>query len=453
MQAITLPSYGDPDVLTLAELDDPVPGPGEVLLDVAATAVNRADLMQRHGLYPPPPGAPAHPGLECSGTVAALGDGVAGWQVGDRVCALLSGGGYAERVAVPAGQLLPVPAGLSLVEAAALPEVACTVWSNVFQLAALQPGEVLLVHGGASGIGTMAVQLGAHAGRAGDRHRRLGGQGRAGARARRGARGRATATRTSCRSSASTAGGADVVLDVMGAAYLARNVDVLADGGRLVVIGLQGGARAELDLGALLAKRGSVAATALRSRTAGAEGRHRRGRARRGLAGRRGGRGAAGRRPGAAAGAGRRGAPGRGGVRARGQGRAAGLMSTPRQPGRRRRGRRRPDRLPRRARRRQPARARRLPPAARRRRRRRGARAGLLRAAAPVRAAAAGRGRGRGGGRAGAAQRDRAAARAGGGPVRRERPAAAGRGLVIPGHRGSRSGLCSPARALDEETP
>ena len=266
MQAITLPSYGDPDVLTLAELPDPEPGPGEVLLDVAATAVNRADLMQRRGLYPPPPGAPAHPGLECSGTVAALGQGVAGWEVGDEVCALLSGGGYATRVTVPTGQLLPVPAGVSLVEAAALPEVACTVWSNVFQLAALVPGEVLLVHGGSSGIGTMAVQLGVHAGARvlttvgtaakAERVRELGAE-------------RAVLYREEdfVEVVREHAGGADVVLDVMGAKYLARNVEVLADGGRLVVIGLQGGARAELDLGALLAKRGSVHATALRSRT------------------------------------------------------------------------------------------------------------------------------------------------------------------------------------------
>jgi len=267
MQAITLPSYGDPDVLTLAEVEDPVPGPGEVLVDVAATAVNRADLMQRRGLYPPPPGAPAYPGLECSGTVAELGEGVAGWQVGDEVCALLSGGGYATRVAVPAGQLLPVPAGVSLVEAAALPEVACTVWSNVFMRAALLPGEVLLVHGGSSGIGTMAVQLGAHAGARvlatvgtpakAERVLGLGAE-------------RAVLYRDEdfVEVVRQHAGGADVVLDVIGAKYLARNVEVLADGGRLVVIGLQGGARAELDLGALLAKRGSVHATALRSRSA-----------------------------------------------------------------------------------------------------------------------------------------------------------------------------------------
>ena len=266
MQAITLPSYGGPEVLTLAEVDDPVAGPGEVLVEVAATAVNRADVMQRRGLYPPPAGAPPYPGLECAGTVAALGEGVDGWQVGDEVCALLAGGGYAEQVAVPAGQLLPVPAGLSLTEAAALPEVACTVWSNVFMRAALAPGEVLLVHGGASGIGTMAVQLGA----------------------RHGARVVATVG-TAAKAEQVRAlgaeqvvlyrdedfvevvralGGADVVLDVIGAAYLARNVQALADGGRLVVIGLQGGVRAELDLGALLAKRGSVHATALRSRTA-----------------------------------------------------------------------------------------------------------------------------------------------------------------------------------------
>jgi len=265
MQAMTLPSYGDPDVLTLAELDDPVPGPGEVLVDVAATAVNRADIMQRRGLYPPPPGAPAHPGLECSGTVAGLGEGVAGWEVGDRVCALLSGGGYATKVAVPAGQLLPVPVGLSLVEAAALPEVACTVWSNVFMLADLQPGEVFLVHGGSSGIGTMAVQLANHLGarvfatvgspEKAERVVALGAE-------------RAVLYRSEDFVEVLRAeGGADVVLDVVGAKYLARNVEALADGGRLVVIGLQGGAKAELDLGALLAKRGAVHATALRSRS------------------------------------------------------------------------------------------------------------------------------------------------------------------------------------------
>jgi NADPH:quinone reductase-like Zn-dependent oxidoreductase len=165
VRAIVLSSYGDADVLVPADVDDPVVGPGEVLLDVVATAVNRADVMQRRGSYPPPPGASPYLGLECSGRIAELGEGVTGWSVGDAVCALLSGGGYATRVAVPAGQLLPVPAGLTLEQAAALPEVACTVWSNVFSLAGLRAGEVLLVHGGTSGIGTMAVQLAARAGR------------------------------------------------------------------------------------------------------------------------------------------------------------------------------------------------------------------------------------------------------------------------------------------------
>jgi len=266
MKAITIPSPGGPDALVLAEVDDPVAGPGEVLVEVVATAVNRADLMQRMGHYPPPPGAPPYPGLECSGTIVALGEGVAGWAIGDRVCALLAGGGYAEQVAVPAAQLLPVPAGLTLVQAAALPEVACTVWSNVFMRAALQPGELLLVHGGASGIGTMAVQLGA---RYGARVFTTVGSAQKATRVRELGAERAVLYRDEDFVAVlRETGGADVILDVMGASYLARNVAALADGGRLVVIGLQGGAKAELDLGALLAKRGSVHATALRSRSA-----------------------------------------------------------------------------------------------------------------------------------------------------------------------------------------
>ena len=267
MRAITLSSHGDPDVLVPAEVDDPVAGPGEVLLDVVATAVNRADVMQRRGFYDPPPGASPYPGLECSGRVAALGDGVTGWAVGDEVCALLSGGGYATRVAVPAGQLLPVPAGLSLVEAAALPEVACTVWSNVFQLARLQAGEVLLVHGGTSGIGTLALQL---ARRAGARVLCTVGSDEKAARAVELGAERAIRYRdedfVAVVREVTGGAGADVVLDNMGASYLARNVDVLAVGGRLVVIGLQGGTKGELDLGALLVKRASVHATSLRAR-------------------------------------------------------------------------------------------------------------------------------------------------------------------------------------------
>ena len=266
MRAVTLPSYGDASVLTLADVPDPEPGPGEVLVDVAATAVNRADLLQRQGFYNPPPGASPYPGLECSGRIAALGEGVTGWGVGDEVCALLAGGGYAERVAVPAGQLLPVPAGVSLVEAAALPEVACTVWSNVFELAALQAGEVLLVHGGTSGIGTLAIQLAV--GR-GARVLCTVGSAEKAARAQEFGAERAIRYRDEdFVEVVKELGGADVVLDNMGAAYLARNVQVLRTGGRLVVIGLQGGTKGELDLGALLAKRASVTATSLRARPA-----------------------------------------------------------------------------------------------------------------------------------------------------------------------------------------
>ena len=269
MRAITLPSYGGPEALVLADVEDAIAGSGEVLVEVVATAVNRADVLQRKGFYNPPPGASPYPGLECSGRIAALGDGVAGWSVGDEVCALLSGGGYASLVAVPVGQLLPVPAGVPLVEAAALPEVVCTVWSNVFQLAALQPGEVLLVHGGTSGIGTMATQLAVrHGARVvctvgspakAERAEALG--------AERAIRYRDEDFVEVVREL--TGGrGVDVVLDNMGASYLPRNVQSLATGGRLVVIGLQGGVTGELDLAALLGKRASIHATSLRARPA-----------------------------------------------------------------------------------------------------------------------------------------------------------------------------------------
>ncbi|UOY00322.1 NAD(P)H-quinone oxidoreductase [Blastococcus sp. PRF04-17] len=269
MRAVTFSEPGGPDVLRWTEVPDPVCGPGEVVVDVAATAVNRADLLQRQGFYPPPPGASDVLGLECSGLVSEIGEGVTGWSVGDEVCALLAGGGYAERVAVPAGQLLPKPAGVELATAAALPEVTCTVWSNVFLLAGLRRGENFLVHGGSSGIGTMAIQLAA----------------RAGARVFTTA---GTAAKLAvCRELGADVGinyrdedfveriaeetggaGVDVVLDNMGAKYLARNVDALAVGGRLVCIGMQGGTKAELDLGKLMRKRGSVHATTLRSRPA-----------------------------------------------------------------------------------------------------------------------------------------------------------------------------------------
>ncbi|SFP11420.1 putative NAD(P)H quinone oxidoreductase, PIG3 family [Geodermatophilus dictyosporus] len=269
MRAVTTDGPGGPEVLGWGEVPDPVAGPGEVVVDVAATAVNRADLLQRAGDYPPPRGASQVLGLECSGVVSEVGEGVTGWSVGDEVCALLAGGGYAERVAVPAVQLLPRPAGVELATAAALPEVTCTVWSNVFTLAGLRRGDRFLVHGGSSGIGTMAIQLAARAGArvfttAGTRAkldvcRELGAEVTIDYRQEDFVE----------RVREETGGaGVDVVLDNMGAAYLARNVDALAVGGRLVVIGMQGGTRAELDLGRLLAKRASVHATALRSRPA-----------------------------------------------------------------------------------------------------------------------------------------------------------------------------------------
>ena len=277
MRAVTFDRPGDPSVLYVAEVPDPpAPGPGEVLLDVVATAVNRADLLQRMGFYQPPPGASDILGLECSGRVAAVGSGVE-LSPGQEVCALLAGGGYAGQVLVPAGQVMALPEGVGLVDAAALPEVASTVWSNLLSTdtdgagtsARLAGGEVFLVHGGSSGIGTMAIQL-------------------------------VRALRPSCRI-AVTAGseakldrcrelgaditinyrdqdfvaqlrdqtgghGADVVLDNMGAKYLSRNIDVLAEDGRLVVIGMQGGTKAELDLGALLYKRAALIATSLRGR-------------------------------------------------------------------------------------------------------------------------------------------------------------------------------------------
>jgi len=262
MYAITIPQPGGPETLTWTEVPDPVAGDGEVVVEVAATAVNRADVLQRQGHYQPPPGASPYPGLECSGRIVSVGPGVTGWEAGDEVCALLSGGGYAQKVAVPYGQLMPVPKGVDLVSAAALPEVTATVWSNVFMVANLRPGETLLVHGGASGIGTMAVQLGKAVG------------------AKVAVTAGSAEKLAACRELGADVlidyheqdfaelVSADVILDIMGAKYLGRNVDALAVNGRIVVIGLQGGARGELDLGKLLMKRGAIAATSLRFRPA-----------------------------------------------------------------------------------------------------------------------------------------------------------------------------------------
>jgi len=264
MRAVTATSPGGPEVLTLTTLPDPVPGSGEVLVRVAATAVNRADTLQRMGFYPPPPGASDVIGLECSGRIAALGDGVTNWSVGDEVCALLSGGGYAELVAVPAGQLMPVPAGVSLVEAGALPEVACTVWSNVFMLAGLQATEKFLVHGGAGGIGTFAIQLASALGA--KIYTTAGSAEKLAVCAELGADVTINYRDEDFVAVLTEAGGADVILDNMGAAYLDRNVTALANEGRLVIIGMQGGTKAELDINKLLRKRGAVLATSLRAR-------------------------------------------------------------------------------------------------------------------------------------------------------------------------------------------
>nr|WP_296069054.1 NAD(P)H-quinone oxidoreductase [uncultured Actinoplanes sp.] len=254
--------------LVWQEVPDPEAGDGEVVVDVTAAAVNRADVSQRQGNYPPPPGASEYPGLECAGVISAVGSGVDGHHVGERVCALLAGGGYAERVAVPAGQLLPVPAGLSLQEASALPEVACTVWSNVVDRDRLRKGETLLVHGGGSGIGTFAIQLGKALGATvvttarAAKHERLSALG-------------AdlvidytTDDFVSATKDFTGGRGADVVLDIVGAKYLQRNIEVLAPNGRITVIGMQGGRKAELDLGLLMSRRGSISSTSLRARPA-----------------------------------------------------------------------------------------------------------------------------------------------------------------------------------------
>jgi putative PIG3 family NAD(P)H quinone oxidoreductase len=269
MHAVVMTEPGDPDVLCWLEVPDPVAGPGEVVIDIAASGVNRADLMQREGRYPPPPGAPPYLGLECSGRVRSVGDGVTSWRPGDEVCALLAGGGYAEQVVVPAGQLLPVPAGGDMTEAAAFPETACTVYANVFQLAGLSSGETLLVHGGSGGIGTMAIQLGKAFGA---RVACTAGSPEKLARCRELGADIAINYRdedfVAALRDATGGAGADVILDIMGASYLARNLAALATGGRLVIIGRQGGSRAEIDLGVLQGKRASVYATTLRARPA-----------------------------------------------------------------------------------------------------------------------------------------------------------------------------------------
>ncbi len=266
MRAVVTEGAGGPEVMRVEDVATPRPGPGDVLVDVVAAGVNRADILQRRGFYPPPPGASEILGLEVSGRVGALGDGVEGWQVGDECVALLAGGGYAEAVVVPAGQLAPVPAGVDLISSAGVMEVAATVAPNLHRLG-LQAGETFLVHGGSGGIGSFAIQYGKAVGARVlttasasklDHCRELGAD-------------EAIDYRTdwvAAVKAATDQRGVDVILDVMGAKYLGSNVGVLARGGRIVVIGLQGGTKGELDLGSLLRKAGTITATSLRARPA-----------------------------------------------------------------------------------------------------------------------------------------------------------------------------------------
>ena len=256
------------DKLVWQEVPDVSPGPGEVLIKVTAAGVNRADVLQAAGMYPPPPGASEIIGMEVSGVISEIGaeagSGVTEWSVGQDVCALLSGGGYAEYVAAPAGQLMPIPSGVDLADAAGLPEVACTVWSNLVLTAHLGQGQLLLMHGGASGIGTHAIQVA----------RALG--------ARVAVTAGSAAKLDVCRDLGAAItinyrdedfvarlrqeNGAHVIFDIMGASYLDRNIDALATDGQLVIIGMQGGVKGELNIGKLLAKRARVIGTTLRGR-------------------------------------------------------------------------------------------------------------------------------------------------------------------------------------------
>ncbi|KAM7263779.1 hypothetical protein ACFE04_001462 [Oxalis oulophora] len=270
MKAVVITSYGGPEVLKLQEVDDPVIiKDDEVLIKVEATAVNRADTSQRKGQYPPPKGASPLLGLECSGFILDVGKNVSRWKVGDQVCALLNGGGYAEKVAVPAGQVLPIPPGISLKDAACFPEVVCTVWSTSFMTSKLSAGETYLIHGGSSGIGTFAIQIAKAQGAtvfvtAGNEEKlafckNLGAD-------------VCINYKTEdfvARVKEETGGkGVNVILDCIGGSYLQKNLESLSLDGRLFLIGFQGGAKTEVNLQALFAKRATVQAAGLRGRTA-----------------------------------------------------------------------------------------------------------------------------------------------------------------------------------------
>lgn len=268
MKVIDVPLPGGPEALVLAERPVPQPGPGEVLIEVAAAGLNRADILQRRGFYPSPPGAPSNPGLEVAGTIAGVGAGVAEFKVGDAVCALLQGGGYAEYCSVDAGQVLPIPGSLDMIEAASLPEAMFTVWSNVFGFGRLQPGETLLVHGGSSGIGVTAIQLVAALGHtvfatAGTAEKcrfceSLG--------ARRGIDYKAEDFVGEI-AKATDGRGVDVVFDMVGGSYVPRNLQVLATEGRLVMIATQGGAKGEIDVLRIMQQRLVITGSTLRPRS------------------------------------------------------------------------------------------------------------------------------------------------------------------------------------------
>jgi putative PIG3 family NAD(P)H quinone oxidoreductase len=264
MRAITIPQFGGPEVLTLSDIPEPVIGPNDVFVEVAAAGVNRADIGQRQGTYPPPPGAPDWPGMELSGTILAIGDDVTGWHAGDRVCALVPGGAYAERAAVDARLLMPVPSNVDVVDAAGIPEAAATVWANAVMAAGLTAEKSLLVHGGSSGIGSLAIQYARALGctvfaTAGSAEKvafceNLG------------ATGINYRDRDFVEVIQSISGGVDVVLDIVGGDYLQHNVEVLNTGGAIAIIANQSGAPGTFDIGTLMRKRGRIGATTLRAR-------------------------------------------------------------------------------------------------------------------------------------------------------------------------------------------
>lgn len=268
MRVIEISQPGPPDVLKLAERPDPILAAGEVLIDVAAAGVNRPDILQRLGKYPPPPGASDIPGLEVAGTIAAIGKDVTAWVGGEQVCALLAGGGYAERAAVPQQQVLPIPKGLSLIEAAAIPETFFTVWTNVFERGHLKKGESILIHGGTSGIGTTAIQL---ANKFGARVLTTAGSDAKCEAAKTIGAAHAFNYRTTDWAAAVMAAtdgrGVDVVLDMVGGDYIPRNLGLLATDGRLVQIAFLKQPKAEIDFSVMMRKRAWITGSTLRPRT------------------------------------------------------------------------------------------------------------------------------------------------------------------------------------------